>query len=123
MEIDVVEGAPEGVQADVLVFPVPDPVALPRAAEELDRRVEGTLRHLIEDGELKGERGCVTVFHTNGKIAAHRLAAAGVGEAAELDSDSYRTAAARVATRTAEMGGHTVAWILEDNGEDRKSVV
>ena len=117
MEIDVVEGAPEGVQADLLVFPVPDPVALPRAAEELDRHVEGTLRHLIEDGELKGECGCVTVFHTNGKIAAHRLAAAGVGEPEELDSDSYRTAAARAATRTSEMGGRTVAWILEDNGD------
>jgi leucyl aminopeptidase len=116
MEIDVVEGAPEGVQADVLVFPVPDPVALPRSAEELDRQVEGTLRHLIEEGELKGERGCLTIFHTNGKIAAHRLAAAGVGEPKELDSDSYRTAAARVATRTAEIGGSTVAWILEDNG-------
>ncbi|MEX2102753.1 MAG: leucyl aminopeptidase [Gaiellaceae bacterium] len=121
MEIDVVEGAPEGVQADVLVFPVPDPVALPRAAEELDRHVEGTLRHLIEDGELKGERGCITVFHTNGKIAAHRLAAAGVGEPEELDSDSYRTAAARAATRTTEMGGSTVAWILEDNGDGMSS--
>jgi leucyl aminopeptidase len=117
MEIDVVEGAPEGVQADVLAFPVPDPVALPRTAEELDRHVEGTLRHLIDDGELKGELGCVTVFHTNGKIAAHRLAAAGLGEAQELDSDSYRTAAARVATRTAEIGGRTVAWIIEDNGD------
>jgi leucyl aminopeptidase len=122
MEIDVVEGAPGGVQADVLVFPVPDPVALPRSAEELDRQVEGTLRHLIEDGELKGERGCVTVFHTNGKIAAHRLAAAGVGEPEDLDSDSYRTAAARVATRTAEIGGSTVAWILEDNGHGLSSV-
>jgi leucyl aminopeptidase len=121
MEIDVVEGAPEGVQADVLVFPVPDPVALPRAAEELDRHVEGTLRHLIEDGELKGERGCITVFHTNGKIAAHRLAAAGVGEPEGLDSDSYRTAAARAATRTTEMGGSTVAWILEDNGDGMSS--
>ena len=121
MEIDVVEGAPEGVQADVLVFPVPDPVALPPAAEELDRHVEGTLRHLIEDGELKGERGCITVFHTNGKIAAHRLAAAGVGEADELDPDSYRTAAARAATRTAEMGGSTVAWILEDSGDGMSS--
>lgn len=121
MEIDVVEGAPEGVQADVLVFPVPDPVALPRAAQELDRRFEGTLQHLIEDGELKGERGCITVFHTNGKIAAHRLAAAGVGEPEELDSDSYRTAAARAATRTAEMGGSTVAWILDDNGDGMSS--
>jgi leucyl aminopeptidase len=116
MQIDVVEEAPEGVEADVLVFPVADPVALPRVAEELDGRVDGALRHLIEDGELRGERGTVTVFHTNGRIAAHRLAAAGVGAADDVDADSLRTAAARVATRAADIGGRSVGWIVGENG-------
>ncbi|MGH3031716.1 MAG: M17 family peptidase N-terminal domain-containing protein, partial [Gaiellaceae bacterium] len=91
MKIDVVQGAPEGVEADVLVFPVPDPVALPETARALDSLVEGRLSHLVEDGELKGEEGCVTLVHSEGRIAAHRIAAAGVGNGALLDADRLRT--------------------------------
>ncbi|HYY77545.1 MAG TPA: leucyl aminopeptidase [Gaiellaceae bacterium] len=116
MEIDVVQGAPEGVEADVLVFPVPDPVALPETARDLDGLVEGRLSHLIEDGELKGEEGCVTLLHTDGRIAAHRIAAAGVGNGASLDADRLRTAAAAAAKRAGDVGGRSIAWILGPGG-------
>jgi leucyl aminopeptidase len=116
MEIEVAEAPPAGVEVDVLAFRVGDPVALPPEAEELDRRVDGALRHLIEDGELKGEPHRVTVLHSYGKVAAHRIAAAGVGGASGYDVDGLRTAAADVATRTSELGGRSVAWIVEENG-------
>ena len=116
MEIDVVQGAPEGVEADVLVFPVPDPVALPETARALDSLVEGRLSHLVEDGELKGEEGCITLLHSEGRIAAHRIAAAGVGDGALLDADRLRTAAGAVATRTGDVGGRSIAWILGTDG-------
>ena len=54
MEIDVVETPPAEVDADVLAFAVSDPVELPPAGQELDRLVDGELRHLIDEGELKG---------------------------------------------------------------------
>ncbi|HEX3255431.1 MAG TPA: M17 family peptidase N-terminal domain-containing protein, partial [Gaiellaceae bacterium] len=92
MEIDVVEGSPAEVAADVLAFAVPEPVELPAAGRELDRLVDGGIGHLIEDGELKGERGKVTLLHTRDELKAHRLAVAGVG--ADGDPDSLRTAAA-----------------------------
>ena len=116
MEIDVVQGAPEGVEADVLVFPVPEPVALPETARALDGLVEGRLSHLIEDGELKGEEGCVTLLHSDGRVAAHRIAAAGVGNGASLDADSLRTAAAAAAKRAGDVGGRSIAWILGPGG-------
>ena len=59
MQIDVVEAPPGGVEADVLVFAVRDPVVLAGAAEGLDRLVEGRLTRLLESGELKGEEGRV----------------------------------------------------------------
>jgi leucyl aminopeptidase len=116
MEIDVVDTSPAEVDADLLVFAVADPVELPEAGEELDRLVAGELRHLIDDGELKGRRGKVTVLHSNGRISAHRVAAAGVGPADELDSDSLRTAAAATALRAGDVGARSVAWIVGDNG-------
>jgi leucyl aminopeptidase len=111
MEIDVVEQSPAEVAADVLAFAVPEPVQLPEAGQELDRLVDGGMQHLIEDGELKGERGRVTLLHTRAALKAHRLAAAGVGS--DGDPDSLRTAAAAIARRTGEFGGKTVAWVLD----------
>jgi leucyl aminopeptidase len=113
MEIDVAPVGPEAVEADVLVFPVPDPVTLSGAAAELDRLVEGRLSHLVEDGELKGEEGCVTLLHSEGRVAAHRLGAAGIGNGGSLDADRLRTAAAVAANKASDVGGRTVAWIVD----------
>jgi leucyl aminopeptidase len=116
MEIDVVATPPAGVEVDVLAFPVPDPVVLPPSGREFDRLVEGRLAHLIEDGELKGSPGSITLLHSDGRLTAHRLAAAGVGAESDAGADSLRTAAATVATRASEIGARTVAWVFEDNG-------
>ena len=116
MEIDVVETPPAEVDADVLAFAVPDPVVLPRAGEELDRLVGGELRHLIEDGELKGDVGKATLLHTGGRLSAHRIGAAGVGATQDLDADGLRTAAAAISIRAGEVGGQSVAWIVDTDG-------
>ena len=115
MQIDVVEAPPGGVEADVLVFAVQDPAALTGAAEGLDRLVEGRLAQLVDAGELRGEEGRVTLLHADGRLAATRVGAVGLGSKA-LDSDRLRTAAARVAARTLEVGGTSIAWVVEDNG-------
>jgi leucyl aminopeptidase len=116
MEIDVVDTSPAEVDADLLVFAVADPAELPPAGDELDRLVAGELRHLIDDGELKGRRGKITVLHTDGRLSAHRLAAAGVGPQDRLDPDSLRTAAAATALRAGDVGARSVAWIVDGGG-------
>jgi leucyl aminopeptidase len=116
MEIDVVETPPAEVDADVLAFAVSDPVELPPAGQELDRLVDGELRHLIDEGELKGERGKATFLHTGGRISAHRVGTAGLGAPGEQDADSLRTAAASIAVRATEVGGRSVAWVLGEDG-------
>jgi leucyl aminopeptidase len=116
MEIEAVDTAPAKVDADVLAFAVPDPVELSRTAQEIDGLVDGELGHLVEDGELKGKLGKTTLVHTEGRVAAHRVAAAGLGSPADLDADALRTAAAAVALRTGEVGGRSVAWIVGDDG-------
>jgi leucyl aminopeptidase len=115
MQIDVVEAPPEGVEADVLAFAVRDPVALSGAALALDRLVEGRLDRLREAGELRGDEGRVTLLHTDGRLAAARVGAAGLGSRPP-DADRLRTAAARVAARTLDAGGTSVAWLVEENG-------
>ncbi len=113
MQIEVVETPPAGVEADLLVVGVLDPVELTGAAAELDALVGGKLAHLVEDGELTGKRGSVTVLHTLDELAAHRVVAAGLGAADEFDADALRTAAAAVGRRAGGIGGKTVAWVLD----------
>jgi leucyl aminopeptidase len=115
MQIDVVEAPPGGVEADVLVFAVRDPVELGSAAQGLDRLVEGRLAGLIEAGELRGDEGRVTLLHADGRLGAVRVGAVGLGSGT-LDADRLRTAAAKVAARTLDVGGASVAWVLADDG-------
>jgi leucyl aminopeptidase len=113
MKIDVVEAPPGGVEADVLTFSVRDPVELSAAAQGLDRLLEGRLTGLVEAGELRGEEGWVTVLHTDGKLAAPRVAAVGLGSRT-VDADRVRTAAAKAAARTLDLGGKAIGWVVED---------
>ncbi|MCC6223227.1 MAG: leucyl aminopeptidase [Thermoleophilia bacterium] len=114
MEIVVVDGPPEAVAADILAIPVTGEPALGGPGSVLDAALGGQLVHLVEDGELKGKAGDVTLVHTQGVLAAHRVAAAGVGKREEIDEDALRTAAARVASRAGALRGGTVAWALDE---------
>jgi leucyl aminopeptidase len=116
MDVDVVDRLPETVEADVLGFAVPEPVELSAAARRLDGIVGSRLARLIEDGELKGDCGSVTVLHTLDELPAHRIAAAGIGERDGVESDVLRSAAANVAVRACGVGRGTLAWILDEDG-------
>lgn len=114
MEITVIAGPPESATADFLAFPVTAEPSLGGPGSTLDGALDGRLGHLVQDGELKGKTGDVTLVHTLGQLGAHRVVAAGVGKREELGADSLRTAAARVAARAGGLRGGTVAWALDD---------
>ena len=115
MDVDIVESPPEGVEADVLGFAVAEPAALPQQARRLDDVLGGRLRRLLEEGELTGESGAVTLVHALDDLPSRRVAAAGVGRRGDVDADALRSAAAEVATR---VGGRspTLAWALDREG-------
>jgi leucyl aminopeptidase len=111
-EIDVVVARPGEVESDVLAVGVSDPVTrFPKAAADLDGRLEGRLSALVEAGEIRGTRDRATVVHA-GTDGAQRVAVAGLGPEEDFDADSVRTAAAAVARRAKDFGG-TIAWILD----------
>ena len=116
MEVDLVETPPERIEADVLGFPVPQPARLAPRARALDHAARGRLAGLVEDGEVTGSPGTLALIHTEGDVAVRRVAAVGVGETSAVDADGLRSAAAAVAVRAAEIGGRTVAWLLEEDG-------
>ncbi|HSK14695.1 MAG TPA: leucyl aminopeptidase [Gaiellaceae bacterium] len=116
MEIDVVETPAGQVDADVLVFPVSEPLSLPPSAQELDRLVEGRLSRLAEEGELRADKARVTLLRAEERVAARRVGAAGLGDAPG-DPDRLRTAAAAVARQAKDLRAATVAWLVEEDGD------
>jgi leucyl aminopeptidase len=102
----------------------PDALALPLAEDDsgpfsdatrsVDEQLQGRLRRLADDGELRGELGKTVLLHTDGALNARRVVLAGIGKREELDPDGLRTAAAAAARRVADVGG-AVGWMLDDS--------
>src|SRR4051812_43470393 len=99
--------------ADTLAVAVTEDGRLSRAAEELDRRLNGRLARLVEAGEVRGDPGRTLVLHVDGTEGVRRVAAAGVGAAARVDPDALRTAAAAVVRGARDVGG-SVGWLLDE---------
>ena len=115
-EVAIEVKLPGQIEPDTLAVPLLDDESGPlsNGARILDERLQGRLRRLAEDGELKGELGKTVLLHTDGELNARRVVVAGIGKLDELDSDALRTAASAVARRVADVGG-TVAWILDES--------
>jgi leucyl aminopeptidase len=93
----------------LVVFATQTATPLGGAAAELDAQLGSRLRRLVADGVVTGAAGEARLLHLNGEPA--RLAAAGLGPTAEIDTDAIRTAAAAVAREPAR--GSNVGWLLE----------
>ena len=105
MLVEVSEAGPGELEVDVLGIPVRSPAD----AGILPGPFRATLGPLAESGELTGEPGSAVLVHMDGS-APRRIAAAGVGNAA--DADAIRTAAAAVARLASGFGG-TVGWMID----------
>jgi leucyl aminopeptidase len=111
-----IEVRPAGeVEPDVLAIPLPsdEPGAQLNGAVPLDEGLKQRLQRLATDGELKGDLGKTLLLHTE-EPRARRVVVAGVGKRNAIDADAFRTAAAAVVRRAADVGG-TVAWLLDES--------
>ena len=60
------------------------------ATGAVDQALEGAISHLIEDGEIKGKQGELTLLHTMGRIGPARVLVAGLGKQEDFDADVAR---------------------------------
>ena len=67
------------------------------ATGAVDRALDGAISALIEDGEIKGKLGELTLVHTLGRIPANRVLVAGLGKASDFDTGSVRRVSGDVA--------------------------
>ena len=60
------------------------------ATGAVDQALEGAISHLIEDGEIRGKQGELTLLHTMGRIGPARVLVAGLGKQEDFDADVAR---------------------------------
>ncbi|HJZ62651.1 MAG TPA: leucyl aminopeptidase [Miltoncostaeaceae bacterium] len=98
----------------LLAVPVaepPAPFAGPAAA--VDTALEGLVARAARDGEVRGRKGELTIFHTGGRVAAPRVAVVGLGK--QPDAEAWRAAGAAVARRAGATGAATIGLALPDD--------
>ena len=64
--------------------------ALGGATGAVDRALDGLISGLIEEGEITGKKGEMTLLHTMGRIAPSRVVVAGLGTQEDFDAEVVR---------------------------------
>ena len=111
MELKAVRSRLIDIEADCAVVEVQEGMLespLAGAAGVVDAALDGQISALIEDGEIRGKRGEITIIHTAGRIAPKRVMVLGCGKPGEADTSVIRRLAADIARRARSNGYKTV---------------
>ena len=117
MEVRVITGDITQQRADAIVVNLFEGVKSPGgAAGDVDRALDGAITKLIEEGEIKGKRGELTLIHTLDKMTPSRVLVAGLGKDSDWDLDAVRAVAAESCRRLRRAGVASVATIAHGVG-------
>ncbi len=82
----------------------------------VDRALDGALKVLMDDGEIKGKKGEFTLVHTLGRILPARVLVAGLGKQDTFDAERVRITSARALRYLRGKGIADVATVLLGSG-------
>ena len=117
MEIKVLSGDITQQDVGAIIVNLFEGVTSPEGATgAADRALGGAITKLIEEGEIKGKRGELTLIHTLDKMTPARVLVAGLGKEHEFDLDRVRAVTAEGCRRLRRAGVQTVATIVHGAG-------
>ena len=117
MDFSVIAGDITNLDSQAIVVNLIQDITEPTgAAGAVDRVLDGAISSLIEDGEIKGKRGELTLLHTFGRLPAKRVVVAGLGESDSLDINTIRALAASVGRFLRTRGVTDYASVVHGTG-------
>jgi leucyl aminopeptidase len=117
VEFRVTSGDITVATSDAIVVNLFDGVTSPGGATgAVDSALGGAISKLIQQGDIRGKSGELTLIHTLGKLASARVVVAGLGKQQDFDLDAVRNTAANVARFVRKPGIKTVATIAHGAG-------
>ncbi len=118
MEISVVAGNITQQESPAIVVGMLQGVTDPAGAlGEVDQALDGAITSLIEDGEIKGNRGELTLLHTLGKLPSKRVVVAGLGYSDSVSINTVRALAASVGRLLRSKGVTQFVSVVLGTGE------
>ena len=117
MDIKVVAGDIAQQRVGAIVVSLFEGVTAPGGATgAVDRALDGAISKLIEEGEIKGKGGELTLVHTLGVMAPARVLVAGLGKEADFTLDTVRSVAAESCRYLRHVGVEAVATVAHGAG-------
>ena len=117
MDIKVVQGDVTKVKVPALIVNLFDGVKKPEGATgAVDRALDGAISELINEGEIKGKKGEITIIHTFGKIGPSRVLVAGLGKSDSFTPETVRDVTAAACRRLRRLGVKEAATIAHGAG-------
>ncbi len=118
MKFQAKKGSVTEIETAALVVNLYRGVKRPEGATgAVDEALDGQIRGLIEDGEITGKAGEVTVIHTAGRLPAKRIVVVGLGKKEDADLESTRKAMGSATRRLLKHGITRFHTILHGGGD------
>ena len=117
MDIKIVQGDVTKVKTPALIVNLFEGVKKPEGATgAVDRALDGAVSQLIEDGEITGKKGEITIIHTFGRISPSRVLVAGLGKSDDFTPETVRDVTAAACRRLRGLGAKEAATIAHGAG-------
>ena len=117
MDTKVVSGDITQQKVGAIVVNLFEGVTAPEGATgAVDRSLDGAISRLIEEGEIKGKKGEMTLLHPLGKMVPSRVVIAGLGKASDFSIDAVRFVSAESCRYIRRLGVESVATIAHGAG-------
>ena len=117
MRITVATEEVTRIQTPALVVNLLKEVTEPGGATgAVDKALDGAISRLIQEGEIKGAQGAISMLHTMGKISPDRVVVAGLSPAEKLDAQVVRQVSGDVVRFLRQRGVSRAATIAHGAG-------
>lgn len=102
----------DSIKTDLLVVPVHERTFEIPAIRSLDRRLRGKLGERIKNSKFSAGEGSSLVYATAGLLPASHLLLIGLGNASDVDTDTWRKVGARAWKEASAIGAGDVAVLF-----------
>ncbi|HSH00943.1 MAG TPA: leucyl aminopeptidase [Anaerolineae bacterium] len=117
MQIKITTGDITASQADTVITNLFEGVTAPAGATNaLNRALNGTIRQLIDSGDITGRQNEITVIYPHGAIPAQRVLIVGLGQRDKFSLETVRVAMSTAMQHARKLNAKNVATIVHGAG-------